>query len=336
MKLIRKVFGNHSFRRNSSSRSSSFDSNHLRFSESDSEVELPYFTPKSSPIHINKKVMVFPRTLGDYEDKISDPIQMESQSLTFSEYSPLVSMDIATNIITETTNYGTSNIMTETTNYGSTDIITETKETNKSIFSDISESTGKCTVFETSCNIIALLTGSGMLSLPGVASKLGTTAIPLLLLLGSVYIYTLTLVASSVEFIKQKSKENTNIDYLTFGKYVFGENGSKLVASCLTIELLLAIVSFFINISINLTAISPKLHPIEGIIGSSIIAIILCTSNLKYAAYSSALGIIMTLLVVIALFISAIQLENSYTDNTIPTRTYHQLHITSLPLSLGL
>ncbi|KAJ1441454.1 hypothetical protein B484DRAFT_427148 [Ochromonadaceae sp. CCMP2298] len=56
-----------------------------------------------------------------------------------------------------------------------------------------------CSVFETTCNLISVLSGSGMLSLPFAAAQTGWAAMLLLLLLGCIFMYSFTLLALTVE-----------------------------------------------------------------------------------------------------------------------------------------
>jgi len=105
-------------------------------------------------------------------------------------------------------------------------------------------------------------------------------------------------------------KSISGVDYSSLGQAAFGPVGGRLVALCLASELLLALVSFFINIGINLSAISIHFHPIQGIILASVLSIVLSSLNIKYVSYSSALGVLMTFLIVFALSYSAMQLQD--------------------------
>lgn len=182
----------------------------------------------------------------------------------------------------------------------------------------IYEKIQKCNLFETCCNLISLMTGSGLLALPFAGKSMGWSCVWLLCLTASMYIYTLYLISRCIEILTNNPKllENVNvsdnsdskstestptrifgdnktgflaasssvksysdpssnliqqsdgnlqtgistetnntrnikIDYLVIGKAVFGEIGGQLVATCLSIELLLALVSFFINIGMS-------------------------------------------------------------------------------------
>lgn len=241
----------------------------------------------------------------------------------------------------------------------------------------------KCSVFETSCNMISLITGSGMLSLPFVASSMGWSAIFLLLILASCYIYSFSLVGKSIEyFLEAENLSNTRetinrghygalnntefnlkrdssneeegsqdggvtkrreeesqptTDYLSLGKASFGKLGGRLVALCLSIELLLALVSFFINIGINITVINDRYDSIVGIFIAAGISLILACLKMKFAAYSSALGLMMTSLTLIALIISGWKVSNaSLQEIGKDIRRYKIWDFEGWPISLGL
>lgn len=228
----------------------------------------------------------------------------------------------------------------------------------------------KCTIFETYCNLVSLITGSGLLALPFAAKAMGWSAVLLLIVLGCIYMYTLYLVGQSIEFLHirrvetlsriasssstiatthdnnlshQQAIASNNLsqispDYLSLGQAVFGEFGGKIVAISLAFELTLAIVSFFINIGLNISAINPKVHPIMGIYIATFISLILSSMNMKLAAYSSAFGVLMTSLVILSLALSAgdlMEYENSLNISS-NQRIYVLSNITGFPVALGL
>jgi solute carrier family 32 (vesicular inhibitory amino acid transporter) len=217
--------------------------------------------------------------------------------------------------------------------------------------SSTSSPSPKLTIVEVISNIISLITGSGMLSLPYAAKSMGWTAVLALLLIAASYIYTLNLVAKSINFLASKSLyqhidsshhqiadrgslQLRGIDYLSLGTAVFGRHGGRLVAFMLSVELLLAMVSFFINIGLNITAVY-TIDPIIGIVGATVIALCLCTFDIKFAAYSSALGIAMTMLVIIALVLSSVTLPAAINTST-GSRKYRIFNANGFPSSIGL
>jgi hypothetical protein len=124
----------------------------------------------------------------------------------------------------------------------------------------INMNTVQCTVFETSCNLISVLTGSGMLALPYAAAQIGWIAIPLLLLLGCIFLYSFHLIAQSIEtrykYINATSQptyipydlSHYQIDYLHLSKLAFGYHGDRIVLVVLSLELFLAQVTFYMSI----------------------------------------------------------------------------------------
>ena len=127
----------------------------------------------------------------------------------------------------------------------------------------INMNTVQCTVFETSCNLISVLTGSGMLALPYAAAQIGWIAIPLLLLLGCIFLYSFHLIAQSIEtrykYINSTSQptyipydlSHYQIDYLHLSKLAFGYHGDRIVLVVLSLELFLAQVTFYMSIGMQ-------------------------------------------------------------------------------------
>jgi hypothetical protein len=69
----------------------------------------------------------------------------------------------------------------------------------------------KCTVWQTTFNLISLITGSGMLGLPYAASTLGWSAVFVLLFLAVLFLYCFGLLAEVIEYcIKKQQNENCN------------------------------------------------------------------------------------------------------------------------------
>jgi len=233
----------------------------------------------------------------------------------------------------------------------------------------------KCSLLETSCNMISLITGSGMLSLPYAGSIMGWSSVFVLLALSSCYIYAFYLVGLSIEYFLesanlsyiretvnrghygalntseysfrdsdkfiQRRKQLQSVDYLALGKASFGQLGGRLVAVCLFTELLLALTSFFINIGINLTVMNQHIDSKLGILIAGIISLMLSFMKMKFAVYSSALGILMTSLILVSLIISGWALSYSQhstttASNYIDVREYKFLKLEGLPMSLGL
>lgn len=197
-----------------------------------------------------------------------------------------------------------------------------------------------CSVFQTTCNLVSVLTGSGMLSLPYAAEELGWSAIALLVFLCLIFMYSFELLACSIE--TTYSRENSqrgkhisqyHIDYLSFGKLAFGEYGDKLVLLIFGTEVSLALVSFLMNIGINLHVIDSRISVSMGIVLSAILTCIMSFTNLKTVSFSSAVGLALTLLTVVAIFASGLQLQDA---GMLSARQYKTFDIKGLPIALGL
>lgn len=198
-----------------------------------------------------------------------------------------------------------------------------------------------CTVFETTCNLLTILTGSGMLSLPYAAAACGWSAMGLLVLLCSVFMYSFELLAKSME--EHYSHENTyrsrhisyyNIDYLSLGQISFGQYGDKIVLSVFGTEVTLALVSFLMNIGINLHVIHSDISVNQGILLAAALTCVLSFANLKTVAFSSFVGLALTLLTVAAILISGMELRGN--SAILETREYEIVNFSGIPISLGL
>jgi hypothetical protein len=114
-----------------------------------------------------------------------------------------------------------------------------------------------------------------MLSLPYTAAAMGWSAIGLMTILLVTFLYSYVLLADSINTVTtlrqhrreervlhplrgsvhEQQDDTSLIDYTVLGKEAFGKYGDKLVLGILGTELFLALVSFFINIGINLNVI---------------------------------------------------------------------------------
>lgn len=206
---------------------------------------------------------------------------------------------------------------------------------------DKSANGATCTVFETSCNLLTILTGSGMLSLPYAAAACGWSAMGLLILLCGVFMYSFELLARSIEehyshenTFRRKHISNYSIDYLSLGLVAFGRYGDKIVLSVFGTEITLALVSFLMNIGINLNVIHSDISVNKGILLAAALTCALSFANLKTVAYSSFIGLALTLLTVTAILISGLELRSD--DAIAEMREYNLVNYSGIPVSLGL
>jgi hypothetical protein len=110
---------------------------------------------------------------------------------------------------------------------------------------------------------------------------------------------------------ESKNDPMMSIDYVTLGKMTFGSYGGNLVMAGLFLELFLALVSFLINIGLNIAIMNPRVDPAYGILLGTIISLLLAFLELKYAAYTSLLGVCLTSLLFFALLIAGWELPES-------------------------
>jgi vesicular inhibitory amino acid transporter len=123
------------------------------------------------------------------------------------------------------------------------------------------------------------------------------------------------------------------------GKRSLGALGERCVLISFGIEMILALVSFFINIGVNINLIQPDLPISTGILIAAVISCFLSWLNLKLAAISSALGLCMTLVTVFAIVYSGWQLD--YSSNNMQENIHREIHheyfeSKGLIISLGL
>ncbi len=202
---------------------------------------------------------------------------------------------------------------------------------------DSSRNVQQCSVFETTCNLVSVITGSGMLSLPFAAANMGWSVIITVLGLGAIFIYTFDLLARSIDVLeRQSANKSISIDYVTFGTLAFGSNGYTLVFTIFSLEMLLALISFLINISINLQIIFPSISLTTGILGSAALAWIFALQDMRLAAYASAFGLCMTALIVCALLLSGAELGMEADSADLGQRRYKLFSLSGVPLSVGL
>ena len=232
---------------------------------------------------------------------------------------------------------------------------------------DVPDSHAKLTVLETSSNLVSLVTGSGMLALPAAASLAGWSALLCLIVLASIFIYMFALISESIESLvvrkrcgalvdnissamdKNEDVDNSSmhptsalsaipskissIDYTTLGKAAFGKYGDFLVGIVLAIELLLALTSFMINISVNMRVVYPNI-PIEfGILATSLTSCVLSTFDLHKISYTSAIGVSMTALVIVSIFVAGNTLPS---NSSLDHRSYNYCRLSGMPMALGL
>lgn len=187
-----------------------------------------------------------------------------------------------------------------------------------------------CTVFQTSSNIITVITGAGMLSLPFAAAFVGWLSVPLIVLIASIFFYTYTVLADVMECMLTYSyyPECETIDYFVLAKHSFGEGADKVVMCILFLELLLAMVSFFINIGTNLHLLL-GLKLVTGILSSVMITALLSVFSIKQMSYFTSVCNLLTSLTVISLFMSVAELPGMAQDT-------EYFDLSGIPVALGL
>eukprot|EP01033_Poteriospumella_lacustris_P010890 gene10890-7747_t len=194
----------------------------------------------------------------------------------------------------------------------------------------------QCTVFETSCNLAKVITGSGMLSLPFAIASAGWLSLGALVALGLIFSYAFDLLVAAIEAFKATDayEPGTVVNYVTLGKHCFGRHGDKLVLSIFATELVLALMSFFMNIAINAEVLSPLVSYEAAVCVACAINIFFCSFELKLTAYASAIGYFMIGFVLVALLWCGEEMEAA--DQAALQRRYVFFHASGLPLAAGL
>ena len=253
-------------------------------------------------------------------------LQRDSSMSRFANFTNVEDVAIVTEVSTEGKPVG---LMHVTPSYGS--IASDIEDTA------FSEAT-KCTVWDTTVNLISLISGSGMLSLPFAAASMGWSAVGLLAVLAVVFMYSFSLVAEVVEARATALKHAgqtcslTDVDYVSLGRAAMGPYGAIFVLSVLSVEMFLALVTFLINIGLNVAVINPSVPVAWGILGAATISMSLSFLKLKQMSYSSTLGVVLTSLVLFALLASGAQ--QPVGDAVL--RQYKTFNKSGVPLAFGL
>jgi vesicular inhibitory amino acid transporter len=220
--------------------------------------------------------------------------------------------------------------------YGS--IENEVDERSGSSLSQEEPKLGKCTTGQTMINIVKVVVGSGMLSLPFAAKSMGWSGIIVLLILGSIFLYSFELLAEAIDMYRSKHNNRLNshstfmVDYIALSREGFGDFGEKLVLALFAVGLLLPLMSFFINIGLNLNYIAaPGLSVSGGIITSACISFFLSLFELNVAAIASSFGLTLTFFIIFALFWSGSSLDFPPEE-----KEYDILNMEGVSMSLGL
>lgn len=212
------------------------------------------------------------------------------------------------------------------------------KPTDLNLSDDTDEYHRKCSVFETSCNLISVTMGSGILSLPYAAASFGWSSFIVLAALGIILTYGFDLLAKSMNMfaIQMNLKpDSLTIDYIVLGKFTLGRHGETAVMTIFATELLLALMSLLMTIAINMQVVAAgHVSFAGGILIAALFNIFLSSLELKLAAYSSAVGTAMTVLTILAIVGSGIELEQDIGE-VIP-REYKYFDLSGLSMASGL
>ena len=203
---------------------------------------------------------------------------------------------------------------------------------------------GSCSQIEAASNLIAVLTGAGMLSLPYTAGVMGWSALGLLLLVTLGFLYSFVLLAESVDTVmiiqhnraenplsQSTSNQGVLVDYIVLGKEAFGNGGDKVVFTILGTELFLALVSFLINIGLNVHIVVEGISVEAAIFIAACIALYLSLYDMKVISSFTIGGNIATGLTVFALVLSGFFLIGGK-----QTANYSILNVQGVPMSLGI
>eukprot|EP01031_Cornospumella_fuschlensis_P033711 gene33711-40785_t len=200
----------------------------------------------------------------------------------------------------------------------------------------------KCSDAETTFNLMTLMTGSGMLCLPFALMNMGWMGVLAIVLLGFQFMYTFYLLAKSTDIYLAKcysSKLGESapcVDYVMLGKLAFGQYGSQVVFLFFASEMLLALVSFVINIAINLHDLLPAYSVTHYVYLSTCVTLVLSSLDMQAASFASAFGLCMTVFLLLALLISGYELHTAGDMSLLADRQYDVFNSAGVPLSVGL
>jgi vesicular inhibitory amino acid transporter len=225
------------------------------------------------------------------------------------------------------------NQLGSTISYGS---IESGENESTGLLSLLPDTVVKCTNFETAMNIVKVIAGSGMLSLPFAAKSMGWSAVGVLLILGCIFLYSFQLLAEAIDIYRRKYANQIEsnhfiVDYIALSKAGLGQFGEKLVLTTFSVELLLALTSFLINIGLNIHYVIPKLSVSFGIIMAALVSFFLSLFGLNIAAIASALGLGLTFFIILSLLWSGLAADISADE-----KKYEVLNTQGIPISLGL
>ena len=146
-----------------------------------------------------------------------------------------------------------------------------------------------CTVNDTTWNIVGLVTGAGMLSLPYAARKVGWMCVPILLICSILFIYTMALLGTTMGSVGLKEGKS----YTELGANTFGRSfGGKLTTLALALEIMMALVSFLINIAMNVSYLNEHILVEYTIAISAVLTLFMTMLSLNAVAYTSAVGFV--------------------------------------------
>jgi solute carrier family 32 (vesicular inhibitory amino acid transporter) len=151
-----------------------------------------------------------------------------------------------------------------------------------------------------------------MLSLPYAASAMGWSVLLLLLILTACFCYSYLLLVYSIEKVRTRHAGSAiTVDYAVLGREAFGPGGDKFVLVILISELFLALVSFFINIGLNVHVILPWINVASAIFLAAVITAALSFADMKLLSHVTAFGNGMTVLTLLALVLSGVFLPET-------------------------
>jgi solute carrier family 32 (vesicular inhibitory amino acid transporter) len=193
-----------------------------------------------------------------------------------------------------------------------------------------------CTALEAASNQIAVVTGAGMLSLPYAASAMGWSVLVLLFILTLCFCYSYLLLVYSIDRVLLRNQgTGLTVDYAFLAREAFGAGGDRWVLVILISELFLALVSFLINIGLNVHIILPFVDVATAILCATAIATALSFADLKILSRVTAFGNVMTTLTVVAVALSGMYLPETGDLNSSSTPEWKTFDAKGIAVSLG-
>lgn len=167
----------------------------------------------------------------------------------------------------------------------------------------------KCTFWESVSNLVNMIVGAGLLSIPFAWKSMGWSCVVLLGLCTLLMGHTLDIISRSVVVIHDLERTKEYCDYNHLALVACGPDSflPRLAAGTFVVEIFVGATSFLILIGINLEAMF-GIDLWVGITLSGLLSMVLTQLNAKALAMFSAISVVGTIGAITALIVSGWQL----------------------------